>query len=67
LPVDLRVGALALVVVCVLFVALSAVGGYLLQARAQGGLLVGVEDREHPLFCAGERMFGLRDSAGSGC
>jgi hypothetical protein len=38
----------------------------LFEERAQGGLLVGVEDPEHPLFCAGECMFELRDSAGSG-
>ena len=46
--------------------ALGPGGGYLFEERAQGGLLVGVEGREHPLFCAGECMFKLSHSASSG-
>ena len=40
-----------------LFAAYDRVGGYLLEQCVECGLLVGIEDRKHSLFCIGECVF----------
>jgi hypothetical protein len=47
----------------VLFAAYDPVGGYLFEQCVQGRLLLGVQDRKHSLFCLGERVLDLGESA----
>ena len=48
-----------------MFGAYDPVGGYLFEQCVQGGLLLGVQDRKHSLFCLGERVLDLGESASS--
>ena len=48
-----------------MFAAYNRVGGYLFEQCVQGRLLLGVQDRKHSLFCLGERVLDLGESANS--